>query len=309
MTCECGRIVKEVPCGASLAESSKIGQTIECDADCAQTKREQELSEIFNVASKANESAYPEVVLSTYKKQVKWCKKMETIVSDFVSDYKDLVAAGSPAKKSLHFPPMNKPQRAFMHGLAEAYRLYSESQDKEPMRSVFICITGITKPPAMSIERTLNRQEEVEYKKQLLAELTQAQIDELPFNGILIKDVFFGVREETVRDQALELAKSFEGLENPRVAWTQNSQFVFTADNFVQMSKEKEDQLYQLLKSFKYDFRERLIAFDCKMCLVDDDITEVLKVDNINVMTPPNLSDSQNNVLKNGFDVLQEAQD
>lgn len=305
ITCLCGRMTKEVLCGATMVEPSKIGHTMECDSECVQAKREAELREIFSLSSKPSENPYSDVVLNTYKKQPNWCRKMEGVIRDFVSDYVDLVAAGGTPKKARHFPPMNKPQRAFIHELAGAFHLYSESQDKEPMRSVFICVTGITKTPLMTVENALNREERAEYKKQALADLQESQIDNMPCNAVLIKDVFFGIKEETVRDQAMVIAGTEEGLDNPKVAMTEAGQFVFTADSFRDMTKEKEDQLFRLLRKLKHNFREKLIAFDCRMCLVDDDVTQVLKVDHVNVMASTSvLPEPAAKPLANAYEVL-----
>lgn len=307
VTCPCGRLTRVTVCGASLTELSKIGTHIACDDDCAQAKREEELRLVFNMAPSHFDNPYPEEVTGVFKRQVAWCLKFETMMRTFISNYEDCVAAEITARKSLHFPPMTKPQRRFIHELAQVYKLYSESQDKEPMRSVFICITDRTAVPAMTIKQALDKQDDLERRKQQLEELKQSQIDGALFNAILIQDVFFGVSKEDVEGNVKELLEGYPEIGEYVIQWMKESTFVFYSAYFSEMDREKEDKLYILLKTFKKVLREKLIAFDCKMCMVDDGLTYVLKVDLVNVVAtsgPDPVKSSQN-----AFDLLQESVD
>ncbi|KOG97135.1 Fap1p [Saccharomyces eubayanus] len=153
ITCRCGRIEKKVACGAkSDAASVTEGSQLDCNEECEALKRLKELREAFGISEVSNESTnneldtlkklvsvattfeelqlpFTETVLSVYAKQERWCLQIENIVNKLMSD---------KTRSSLHFKPMRPPQRHFIRELAKAYNLYSESQDREPMRSVFI---------------------------------------------------------------------------------------------------------------------------------------------------------------------------
>lgn len=313
VSCLCGRLAREVPCGASSAKETRIGTILDCNDGCAHAKREEELRQIFNVSPQVFENPYPELILSVYKRQKNWCLKMEAVMRDFISDYQDLKAAGAPTKNTHHFQPMMKPQRDFFKELATTFKLYTESQDKEPNRAVFIVITERTEVPKMTIHQTIEKEHEIELKRIQLEELKLTQLDEKLCNALLIRDTFFGVNEASVRKAVSEILLTHKGYEEFDVKCMKESTFVFFSPSLREMDKEKEDNLYMLLKTFKSMLREKLIAFDCKMCLVDDDITEVLKVDNNNVMnnsssstgrSTPKVEDSNGD---NSFEILQST--
>lgn len=304
VTCECGRMSKKLPCGASPLESTKIGTLFECDEECGRVKREEELRDVFNVSPKENDLPYPETVTSVYRRQVAWCLKMETIMRNFVSDYQDCVAAEIPARKAYHFPPMSEPQRKFIHELAAVFKLYSESQDKEPSRCVFICVTDVTAVPSITVKLALDREEDMMRKKQQLEELKLSQLDDALFNAILIQDVFFGVTKDDVEKSVLEILLAYPAVEEPKIQWIKENNFVFFDKDYKDMDKEKEDRLYMVSKSFKKTLREKLIAFDCKMCMVDEDVGYVLKVDLNNVVVTTSNED-KTDAPENSFEVLQ----
>ncbi|KAF3992509.1 hypothetical protein FT663_01374 [Candidozyma haemuli var. vulneris] len=312
ISCMCGRITREVSCGASNAQETRIGTILECNEDCGRVKREEELRQIFNVSPKAFENPYVESTLDVFKRQKNWCSKMEKIMRDFVSDYQDLKAAGAPAKNSYHFPPMTKPQRDFIKEVASSYKLYSESQDKEPTRAVFIVVTERTEVPKMTILQAIEKEREIELKKLQLEELKLTQLDEKLYNSLMIRDTFFGVNEASVKKAVSEILSTHEGYEEFDIKCMKESTFVFYAPSLQEMDKEKEDNLYMLSKTFKSMLREKLIAFDCKMCLVDDDITEILKVDNNNVMTNSTGSSGRSTPKvegseQNSYEILQNS--
>jgi len=72
---------------------------------------------------------FSEEVVSAYNRDPKWSAVMETKFRTFIEN-KD--------QRALQFPPMRAPLREFLHLLAEAYGLDSESQDPEPYRSVMV---------------------------------------------------------------------------------------------------------------------------------------------------------------------------
>lgn len=306
VSCECGRLTKKVPCGASVASDSKIGIHFDCDEECARIIREEELREQFNVSPQQTVLPYLEDVTSVYRRQTAWCAKMEKIMRDFVSDYIDNVAAELPARKAYHFPSMSKPQRGFLHALAECLKLYSESQDKEPTRLVFICITDRTAVPAMTVKVQLDTEEEILRKKQQLEELKRSQLEDARFNAIVIQDVFFGVSKDAV-SKAVDDIIFDHPVEKPHLQWIKENTFVFYDRDYTTMDKAKEDKLYMLLKSFKKSLREKLIAFDCKMCMVDDDVTCILKVDLNNVLVSTSQLDNPEVSEESGQEESLEA--
>lgn len=306
VSCMCGRLSKTVPCGASLMHESKIGTFIGCDDDCALAKREEELRQAFNMGVKPTSSFYPEEAVKVYRRQTNWCLKYEGEIRDFLSNYQDCVAAGIKPKKALHLPPMSSPQRKFIHQIAQACKLYSESQDKEPLRSVFLCITETSATPPLTLKQTVAAEDEIEKQKLFLENLQQTQIEESFFNSILIRDVFFGVSKDDVEANVTQILESYPEIENPLIHWIKDSTFAFSCDNFKDMNKEKEDKLYMLLKSFKKILREKYIAFDCKMCMVDNGVTVVLKTDSRNVLKTLETSEPEE-WRKNKFAVLEET--
>lgn len=308
ITCSCGRLTKRVLCGATTTETTKIGTVFECDEECLQAKREEELRRIFNVSPQEFVSSYPASVLNVFCKQPSWCLKMELIIRNFVSDYQDCVAANLNARKSLHFPPMSKPQRSFIHELATTYKLYSESQDKEPLRSVFICITELTVSPTSTIREVLDKREEIERKKQQLEDLKLNQLELSFFNAIVISDVFFGITKEELEKNITEIVKSYPEVKHWQLQWIKESTFVFYHQDFQVMDKEKEDRLYILLKTFKKTLRDDLIAFDCKMCLVNEGADYILKTDLANVTVTEQIEKPQV-PSNNAFEVLNEQEE
>lgn len=305
ITCSCGRLTKNVVCGADENEKSRIGSFFSCDEECAQIKREKELSKIFNVSSQEDDYSYPASVLNVFRRQNAWCLKMEATIRNFVSDYQDSVAANLKPNKSLHFPPMSKPQRTFIHELAEVYKLYSESQDKEPLRSVFICITELTSSPTLTIMEVIQKQDDAERKRQQLEELKSAQIEQSLFNAIIVSDVFFGVKREDLEASISEILKSYPEVTSWQLQWIKESTFVFHHQDYQAMDKEKEDRLYILLKTFKKIFRDKLLAFDCKMCLVTEGADYILKTDLTNVTVTQQIEQVPA-PSHNAFEVLQQ---
>lgn len=307
-TCGCGRMSKKVQCGALLTEATRIGQTFSCDEECVSIKREEELRSIFYNSPRRFENPYPEVVTNVFRRQFNWCLKMEMIIRNFISDYQDCVAAELPTKKSIHFPPMSKPQREFLHNLALVFKLYSESQDREPKRSVFLCITNLSIMPAITIKQALDKEEDIERKRQQLEEMKLSQLDDALFNAILIRDVFFGVSKEDLEKNVKLILESHHDIKDYQIEWIKDSTFVFFDKHFLEMDKAKENELYILLKSFKKILREKLIAFDCKMCLVNDDVDHILKTDLNNFVTSRTVEVIKPDASNNLYSVLQGQQ-
>lgn len=290
-TCMCGRREKTSACGASRSLACPIGTLLECDDECARAQRAEEVRKMFAMPGE-DDDPYPEEVTGVYKRQAAWCAKFEGVMRTFVES----------GRASHHFPPMTKPQRGFLRALALVYKVYLESQDREPLRLVFICSTPRQCVPELTIRQALERADDRERRRQQLEELEQSQIDAALFNAILIRDVFFGVLKDDV-DRHVQQILGPDPLEY-RLQWMKESTYVFYSPHFAAMDKEKEDELYMLLKRFKKVLRDDLIAFDCKMCMVDEDVTCVLKTDLKNVAAPVPEPAAES---KNAFDVLLET--
>ncbi|WPK25583.1 hypothetical protein PUMCH_002903 [Australozyma saopauloensis] len=305
LKCSCGNLEQTAVCGAFEGNYSVIGKCIPCDDDCAVKAREKELRAAFNV-SLPPEPVYNEHVTSVYRRQRNWCRQTELKLLEFVSNYKDMVAAEVEPQKSLHFPAMLKPQRDFIHHLSESFNLYCESYDKEPNRAVFVHITDNTTEPSETIEQAVAHQDDSLRKAQFMEELRQKRLDDGFHNAILIKDVFFGVSKEDVERHVSNLLAPHPEVGDIVILWVKDSTYAFTAPYFATMDQEKENLLFKLLSLFKEKLRDNLVAFDCRMCLLDDDMTNVLKVDSANVMKEP-LSKSAKQVDANAFAVLEQS--
>lgn len=307
ISCSCGRRSQTLKCGASKDAVTNMSQIMDCDPECIKAKREEELRQAFNLTSLETQSIYSLSLRDLFRRQTAWCSKYDSIIRTFHSDYLDLVAAGSKPKPYMTFPPMTQPQRGFLHDLANAYKMYSGSQDKEPLRFVYVYITDATEVPEETLKQVVDREDEVERKRKFYLELEQSQIDESLFNAILVKDIFFGVSKEDLEKNIRVILEPFPEMADHKVTWIKESTFVFTCDYFSQMDKDKEDRLYMLLNSFKTKLREAYIAFECKMCMVDEAVSLILKTDNRNAQRAYDSLDSGPG-HQNRFGVLGDEQ-
>lgn len=303
--CGCGHHTKKVACGANEITSSTIGVSFECDEECAKKKRDDELKAAF-----ADEpefvNPYPADVSSVYVRQKAWCRKIELFLRDFVSDYTDLVAANAEAKKFHHFPPFSKPQRDFVRNLALVFGLYADCQDKEPQRAVYVMMTDRTKVPELTILSALEIEEQLALQKAREQEIKVMELQDAYFNAILIKDVFFGITKEDIETRTTAILESFSHpVPEPEVKWISESTYVFFSRlEFTDMDVERENKLYMLMKTFRKLLRDELVAFDCKLCMVDEVAETVLKIDDKNIVLEK--AEIQEKKSANAFDVLSE---
>ncbi|EGW34426.1 uncharacterized protein SPAPADRAFT_59858 [Spathaspora passalidarum NRRL Y-27907] len=306
--CECGHLERTVKCGATVDEPSIIGTILDCDDTCAAAKRDAALRSAFDVSESPEPDViipYSDIVTKTFNRQRTWCSRIEKIVRSFVQDYKTQLENGESPRRTYHFDPMSSPQRQFIHELASAYKLYSESQDQEPKRSVYLVITRLSLVPEKTIEQAIIYQEAIEAERLREAELKQNDINEALFNAIVIQDVFFGVVKEDLESQLMELVQKYK-IESPVFQWIKDSTFVFYSTDWVKnMDVDQENKLYLLSKGFKKLVRERSLAFDCKLCLIDDSTNYILKVETKEASEPREELAPKSSNPKNGFEVLQ----
>ncbi|KAK6460589.1 hypothetical protein DFJ63DRAFT_337347 [Scheffersomyces coipomensis] len=310
VSCECGLIKSKIPCGATLEEQSAIGTVLECTEECIRSKRDAELRAALNVSKDeiklaSDDIPYSNSVISTYERQSVWCGRIEDLIRTFIDDYNVQLDNGikSP-KRSHHFPPMNSPQRQFVHELCEAFNLYSESQDEEPKRSIFIVITRNTKIPLLTIKEAKRIRDDIISEQNKAAELKKAEIDASTFNALVIEDVFFGIVIDDLKEELKDAVEN-SGISKPTFQWMKGSTFVFySEDNYKTCTTNHEDELYLLMKSFKNILRMKSLAFDCKLCLIDEEVSYILKIDD-KLKPSKDLSPVPRPVSANAFEALQ----
>ncbi|KAG5420918.1 FAP1 [Candida metapsilosis] len=311
--CECGNLKKTVPCGASLTEPTTIGAILECNESCASAKRDAKLREAFAVDVPEDEKIiYSDYVLSTFEKQTKWCTRIENIIRTFLEDYNHQVNNGvENPKRSYHFPPMTSQQRQFIHELAQSYKLYTESQDQEPKRSVFIVITRLTFVPASTLHSCLELVRMKEIQQLHVESMTEQEIHDALFNAIIIQDTFFGVTKEDLQNALVEyhqIGNEDADGEGFTISWLKESTFVLYDRAWYQkMDQEFESMLEELCNMFRKTLRQNSLAFDCKLCLIDPSVSFVMKVDRRKRVDDGalNADDAKRSESKNSFDVLQ----
>ena len=217
---------------------------------------------------------------------------------------------------------MTSPQRQFIHELAQSYNLYTESQDQEPKRSVFIVITRLTFVPASTIQNCLDLTQ-LKQKQQLQIEsMTQQQIDDALFNAIIIQDTFFGVTKDDLQnslakyhqigskddEDAGEGGDGGDGSGGFTISWLKESTFIlYDTTWFQKMDREFESLLEELCTMFRKTLRQNSLAFDCKLCLIDPSVSFVMKIDRRKRVDGDMNGEGlgKKNESKNSFDVLQ----
>lgn len=129
--CPCGRRKAELQCGRG-GEDDNMPQMAQrellCDEFCEKEKRSKQLADAFGKV--IDQEMYSDVLLSLARANPSFIQKME-------KKFEELLRSSSGSNKIL-FPPMQRIQRQIVHELAKAYNLESESQDREPNRSVIV---------------------------------------------------------------------------------------------------------------------------------------------------------------------------
>ncbi|KAI5969309.1 FAP1 [Candida margitis] len=311
--CECGNLQKNVPCGASINDPTAIGAILECNESCAAAKRDAKLREAFAVNVPEDEKIiYSDYVLNTFTKQAKWCTRIENVIRTFLEDYNYQISQGieSP-KKSYHFPPMTSPQRQFIHELAQSFKLYTESQDQEPKRSVFIVITRLTFVPASTIQDCLHIVEMKQRQQLQVESMTQEQLDDALYNAIVIQDTFFGITKEDLQN-ALRKYHQIDDDVGFTISWLKESTFIlYDPTWFQRMDQEFESMLKELCDMFRKTLRQNSLAFDCKLCLIDPSVNFVMKIDRKRRDDDVSNQDGigKKNESQNSFDILQSDEE
>ncbi|KAK9332594.1 hypothetical protein V1520DRAFT_334558 [Lipomyces starkeyi] len=148
ISCSCSNLTTTVKCNATKTSKSPKRE-LKCNDQCAIIARNNRLAEAFKINTEARKDSsliHTELSLRLYGTNKQWCETIEKIIDSFV--------VAKPPKRSLAFPPMKRTQRQFIHTLAEAYNLESESQDPEPHRSVLLHRTAKTTLPERNLTRS-----------------------------------------------------------------------------------------------------------------------------------------------------------
>lgn len=121
-------------CGASKSSEGNGNKSLPCNEECARLERNRKLALALNIDQTTHVDGgdhipYSAETLNIFAQHVKWAQTQEREFRVF---------AASDEEKRLRFKPMQAPQRAFIHALAEDFGLDSESADPEPHRHVLI---------------------------------------------------------------------------------------------------------------------------------------------------------------------------
>lgn len=300
--CKCGIKEVEMVCGAySMSESSLIKEIVLCDDNCEIQRRQSELKEAFGIceqtksfslsevssfekliASAASveelELPFTEPALVIYSKHVSWCSSIENILNTLMDD---------PNKNSLHFKPMKQPQRNFIHELAKSYKLYSESQDRDPQRSVFIkkieaSICGkpiLSLKEALSLYQSFKQLEKDRLNEKLDSQYTTRMINvtskETPRfesaenNGFSIVNIASGTTEQDLeRIYSAYLKPTL--IKNPQymIVEGEDKGLIFPED-YADITVNVERDLEELVGHFDYICKESFIGDGVRLCKVD----------------------------------------
>lgn len=260
--CRCGRMTKTVPCGASVDKESVAGTPISCDVSCVLKERDERLKSAFNITSNSAESdmanvPYSDEVLKIASVQEKWCLQVEGIMREFMSN----------ERRSMSFKPMRREQRAFVHELAECFGLFSESQDPEPKRSVFVSKKPNSASPEMSLAQGIRRfqaHKRATTKIPLKVESTKKNL-----NAILIQDCIEGTTRDMVDDVVRPLFGESDMLYS--IQAVNKTKYLVVPEAFMRSSDDKEEKLQQVALKLSTICREMFISNVVKMVRINID--------------------------------------
>lgn len=300
VTCSCGRKESILPCDAHADQpSSKLLITLPCDDKCEESKRHRMLMEAFGINEKVTapveelrdlvESAksfdelhlpFTESTLSVYSKQRAWCNQIESFLSKLMRDV---------TRTSLHFKPMKLPQRRFIHELANAYALYSESQDREPKRSVFVkkvenkshiplLSLGEALPLYHSFKQLQKERKAKELEKSTTRRLFNYTVDDAndvphnaEFNSFLVKGVAPGVTKDELSDCLAEYLQ-FTLIQNPSYQTLENGDFLIYPEDHMSISENVENDIKRLAPYISSICKEKQISEGVELYKIDGNL-------------------------------------
>lgn len=143
---------------------------------------------------------------------------------------------------------------------------------------MFVAMTRRTKAPDMSILEAILARELYRNEKNKAELEKNKEIAESLYNAILVQDVFFGIVRDEL-DKALKPILANFNITEPTMHWMRESAYVFySATNFQQMTTDEENKLYLAMKAVRSAVRNQSLAFNAKLCLVDENVEYILKV-------------------------------
>lgn len=308
ITCPCGRIEKEVTCGVySKNKEAQDSTRIVCDEECAVLQRHMQLKEAFGIVDKPQNThneemarleqvistastfadldlPFTEPVITTYIRHENWCTDIENTVNKLIDDNN---------RTSLHFKPMRPPQRYFIRELAKAYNLYSESQDPEPNRSVFVKknLDGSSTKPILSISEAAPLYQS--YKK-LEKEKKQANFESMTttrlinftpemspelesaakFNGFLVTNVGEFTSTDDLQNLFAPYLKSTLVVEPQFQILPERKQAVIYPNKYKEISVNVERDMETLVQHFDFLIKESLLAGGVELCNIENVLAE-----------------------------------
>lgn len=172
------------------------------------------------------------------------------------------------------FTGLNSAQVAFLCNLASSFGLYFEHEDD----SMFIAITKHTVVPETTIQQAVVSRQQYREEKNKAEMMKNKDIAESLFNAILVQDVFFGIVKDELERELMPLIEGFK-IEQPKMHWMRESTYVFYSEAwYQQMTLEEENKLYLAMKSVRNAVRNKSLAFNAKLCLIDGEAEHILKI-------------------------------
>ncbi|EDO18294.1 hypothetical protein Kpol_1039p45 [Vanderwaltozyma polyspora DSM 70294] len=298
--CGCGRRKELLLCGAtSTTQSVELTKVLPCDDACLKYQRLEELRNAFGMKSSSEdpeselerlkkivekvtsyeelELPFSETVLSVYSKQTNWCNQIEELINKFVNDKN---------KPSLHFKPMPAPQRNFIHALVEAYEMYSESQDREPKRSVYLKKNKYTRIPNISLEEALplyQSYKKIEKERKVQSFESKKNVTylnyqppersltpDVKYNGFLIKGITFGTTTDDLNTLfGVHLKPTLIKDAQYSILPDGKSAIVYPKD-YLTISENVERDIESLAGHFDYMTKEAMLGESVEMCNITD---------------------------------------
>ncbi|CCH41499.1 hypothetical protein BN7_1040 [Wickerhamomyces ciferrii] len=269
LTCKCGRLKKDIPCGANSSKTSCEGTTLECDVSCIVQERQEQLEAAFGVSKlsvepriKVEDLPYTPGTLKTYKLQTRWCSNIEDTIKRFMKS----------TENSYHFKPMRKEQRLFIHEISDAYKLFSESQDPDPRRSVFIMKRDDSITSPLSLEKSLeiyenHLKETAKTSKSVTPEVSEQE--QFDHNAIIIQDCIPGVTRPELEETVIPIMKESPLVKNPRFYWVEADNYLILPEAHMKVTRTVETELKLLVPTLKAMLSTKFLANTVKLAKVD----------------------------------------
>lgn len=300
--CACGRKESSEPCGSnSERPSATVTRQLSCDEECERVERCAQLkkalglteSEVVNPSGPDANSAlfvsafeeldlpFTEATLSIYSNHQKYCSGIESILNDFID---------TQEKISLHFKPMRPAQRHFVHELAKAYKLYSESQDREPKRSVYLKKEndGQSSKPAITLSEALpiyqafkQREKENKIRRSEVQSVTKVlnytpknepTVELAKFNGFIVRNLAEGTTEKDLERIYGEHLKPTLIKDPVYKTLPESSTALIFPTNYSNITVNTECDMERLVGHFDFICKETFIGDGVELCQVDEHI-------------------------------------